>query len=235
MSRQKKFETTTLLFLVVAVLLVVTVFSGYIHHRSGKIGSTIGQANGKIVGTAIGSAKGLTMGAKKGKEDGENAGLSAEDTDADIKGSMEALGRLEVLVAGVSLKNINKIGDAYTGLYIINGDAVFSVDMEKAEISFSKDGKNAYIAIPEPELELYLDQNGTSKLAEEQNFSFDISAEDGLREYLNSMAKMKEKVKETMVNYDSLFQEAKDAAETQVRQLTETICGDKYAVHIKFK
>ena len=172
---------------------------------------------------------------KEGKEAGEQAGLSAEDTMVDIKGSMEALGKLEVLVAGVSLKNINKIGDSYTGLYLINGDAVFSVDLAEAEISFSQDGKDVYITIPEPDLEVYLDQNSTQKLAESQKFSFTVSAKDGLVNYLNSMTQTVEKVKETMVNYDSLFADAKESAKKQVQQLAGTICGDNYVVHVQFK
>lgn len=235
MNKLKNLKQTTLLVLLVAVLLIATVFTGYIHHRAGEIGNAVGQTNGTIVGTAIGSAKGVTVGAKEGREAGERAGLSAEDTTVDIKGSMEALGKLEVLVAGVSLKNINKIGDSYTGLYLINGDAVFSVELAEAEISFSQDGKDVYITIPEPNLEVYLDQNSTKKLAESQHFSFTVSAEDGLIAYLNSMTQTVEKVKETMVNYDSLFVDAKESAKKQVQQLATTICGDNYVVHVQFK
>ena len=235
MNKLKNMKQTTMLFLLVAVLLIATVFTGYVHHRAGEIGNAIGQTNGKIVGTAIGSARGVTVGAKEGKEAGEQAGLSAEDTTVDIKGSVEALGKLEVLVAGVSLKNINKIGDSYTGLYLINGDVVFSVDLAEAEISFSQDGKDVYITIPEPDLEVYLDQNSTQKLAESQKFSFTVSAKDGLVNYLNSMTQTVEKVKETMVNYDSLFADAKESAKKQVQQLAGTICGDNYIVHVQFK
>lgn len=235
MNKLKNLKQTTLLFLLVAALLVVTVFAGYLHHKSKDIGNAVGQVNGKIVGTAIGSAKGVTIGVEEGKKAGESAGLDAEDTVVDIKGSMESLGKLEVLVAGVSLKNINKIGDTYTGLYIINGDAVFSVDLEQAEISFSQDGTDVYITIPEPDLELYLDQNSTQKLAESQNFSWTVTAKDGLINYLNTMTQTVEKVKETMVNYDSLFADAKEAAKKQVKQLASTICGDNYIVHVQFK
>lgn len=235
MDKLKNLKQTTILFLLVAALLVVTVVSGYLHHRATDIGTTVGQTNGKIVGTAIGSAKGITVGTQEGKNAGEKAGLDAEDTTVDIKGSMEALGKLEVLAAGVSLKNINKIGDAYTGLYLINGDAVFSIDLAEAEISFSQDGKDVYITIPEPDLEVYLDQNSTKKLAESQKFSFTVSAEDGLIAYLNSMTQTVEKVKETMVNYDSLFVDAKESAKKQVQQFATTICGNNYVVHVQFK
>lgn len=235
MNILQKLKRTTLLLLLVVVLLIGTVFTGYIHHRAGKIGTAVGQANGKIVGTAIGSAKGVTVGTQEGKEAGEQAGLSSEDTIVDIKGSMEALGKLEVLVAGVSLKNINKIGDSYTGLYLINGNAEFSVDLAEAEIRFGQNGKDVYITIPEPDLEVYLDQNSTKKLAESQKFSFAVSAEDGLIAYLNSMTQTAEKVKETMVNYDSLLADAKESAKKQVQQFAAIICGDSHIVHVQLK
>lgn len=235
MDKLKNLKQTTLLVILVAVLLVATVVTGYIHHRAGLIGNAIGQANGKIVGTAVGSAKGITVGTQEGAEAGEAAGTSAEDTTVDIKGSMDALGKLEVLVAGVTLKNINKIGDTYAGLYVINGDAVFSVDLGIAEISFSKDEKDVYITIPEPDLELYLDQNSTEKLAETQHFSLTVTAKDGLVNYLNTMSAMESKAQETLANYDSLFAEAKEAAKRQVTQLATTLCGDNYVVHVQFK
>ena len=235
MHMLKKLKQSTVLLLLLAALLVATVFLGYIHHRSASIGTAVGQTNGKVVGIAIGSAKGVTTGIKEGRQAGEEAGRTAEDTTVDIKGSMEALGKLEVLVAGVSLKNINKIGKSYTGLYLINGDAVFSVDLADAEISFSQDKKDVYITIPEPGLEVFLDQQSTQKLAESQKFSLSVSAEDGLVAYLNSMTQTVEKVKETMVNYDTLFAAAKESAKKQVNQLASTICGDKYIVHVQFK
>ena len=235
MNKLKKLKQTTLLFLLVAALLIATVFTGYIHHRAEEIGISVGQTNGKIVGTAIGSAKGITVGTQKGKDAGEQAGLSAEDTSTDIKGSMEALGRLEVLAAGVSLKNLNKIGDSYTGLCLIHGNALFSVNLAEAELSFSQDRKDVYITIPEPDLEVYLDQNSAEVLAESKKISLTVTAEDGLIAYLNSMTQTVEKVKETMVNYDSLFANAKEAAQKQVQQLAATICGDNYIVHVQFK
>lgn len=235
MKKIGNLKATTVLVLLVAALLVTTVFTAYIHHKAEKIGTGIGETNGKLVGTAIGSARGVTVGSAKGIEDGTNAGLSAEETVAEIKGSMENLGNLEVLVAGVSLKNMHEVGDAYKALYIIKGEAVFSVNMSGVEISFSQDGKDIYVTIPEPEIELYLDQNGTEKLAEIQNFSFTVSAKEGLTAYLNTMTETVENVKETMGNYESLFSEAKELAERKVEQLVTTICRDNYVVHVQFK
>ena len=235
MNELGKTKRTIILSLLVAVLFVATIFMGHMHNGAVEIGNAIGQVNGKLVGAAVGSACGVTVGAREGKEAGKQAAQSAEDTTVDIKGSMETLGKLEVLVAGVSLKNINKIGESYTGLYLIKGDAVFSVDLAVAEISFGQDGKDVYITIPEPNLEVYLDQSSTETLAERQKFSLMVSAKDGLVSYLNSMTQTVAKVKETLVNYDLLFADAKEAAKKQVQQLAGTICGDKYVVHVQFK
>lgn len=235
MNRLRKLKQTTALVLLVAILLAATVTSGYIHHKADEIGDIVGRTNGKLVGIALGSAKGVTVGIKEGSEAGAEEGMSAKDTTAEIKNGIESLGKLEVLAAGVSLTNNIKINDTYNTLRRYNADAVFSVDLMNTEISFSQDGAEVYITIPEPELEIYVDQNSTQKLAEIQKFSLSVSAEDGMVSYLNSMVQTINKVEEKITNYDALFAAAKDAAEKQVWQLAETICGNDYIVHIKFK
>lgn len=224
------------LTIVIVVLVLLAAVPFFIANQKAEgIGTAAGQVSGSAVGTAVGSARGMTVGAQEGRAAGEQAGLSAEDTEVDIKGSMEALGKLEVLAAGVSLKNINKIGESYTGLYLVSGDAVFSVDLAEAEISFSQDGNDVYITIPEPDMEVYLNQSSTKKLAEFQKFSFTVSAEDGLTAYLNSMTQTLEKVRETMSNYESLLADAEKTAKKQVQQLAEELCGSRYAVHVQFR
>lgn len=235
MKKLKNMKQSTLLLLMVAILLVAAVFTGYTHHRAGDMGTAIGKKNGEIVGTAIGSAKGITEGTQKGREDGAQEGLKAEDTIAEIKGAMEDMGKLEVLVAGVTLKNINRIGTAYAGLFLINGDAVFTVDMAAAEINRSQDGAELSIKVPRPELNVYLDMDSTQKLAEVQKFSLTVDAQDGLTAYLNSMTQTVKKVKDTMANYDSLCLEAENSANAQIRQLVKRICGNDTLVQVQFK
>lgn len=218
---------------VISFLLMIAAL--YFHSRADDIGAFVGQMSGKTVGIAVGSADGLINGTREGGEAGAAAGLSAEDTTVDIVKSMEGLGNLEVLVAGVTLKNINRAGKDYAQLTVINGDAVFSVDMTQAEISFNQDGTEVNIKLPQPEVALYLDQDSTQVLAEIQNFSLRVDAEDGLREYLNSIAKITAEARESITNYDSLIEQAKESAQTQVRQLAETISGGKYAVRTRFR
>jgi hypothetical protein len=230
-----KYKNRAIMLGVGALLIMAAVFALYIHGRAAAIGAGVGEINGNIVGTAIGSYRGITEGVEKGTEAGENAGLSAEDTTADVKGTMESIGKLEVLAADVTLKNINKIGDTYEGLYMISGNAVFTVDLNNADISYSKDGSSVYIWIPSPEMELYLDQNSTEKLAEKQKFSLSVNAKDGLKAYLNSMTQTVDNVKDMMSNYESLMTAAKESAKTQVEQLATTLCGQSQHVQVEFK
>ena len=210
-------------------------FTVVIHYRAKTVEREIGSSTGEAVGKAIGSFKGFTHGMKDGADAGENAGLSAEDTTADVKGAFESVGKLEVLVAGVTLKNIHEVGKAYSGLYVFSGDAVFTIDLNQAEISYSPDKTHIYIWIPEPELELYLNQNSTKKLAETQHFSWTAKAEDGIKEYINSMANIREKAKSAISNYDTLATMAKQAAKEQILRLSEATCDGAVTVEVQFK
>ena len=225
----------SVIFVVLALLVLAAAVAVYITLHAATIGGGVGEINGKIVGTAIGSARGITQGIESGAEDGESKGLSAEDTIAEVKGTMESIGKLEVFAADVTLKNINEIGKVYKSLYIISADAVFTVDLNNAEITCSKDGADIYIRIPSPEMELYLDQSSTRKLAETQKFSLTVSAKDGLKEHLNSMAQIKENAEKSMANYESLMTVANESAETQVKQLATVLCGKSQHVHVEFK
>lgn len=231
MNSKNTISVVILAALFIVLLLIAFSVGLFFHHNIASIGTEIGSTSGTIVGSAIGSYKGFT----EGYEEGANDGLDAEDTTAEIKGSMESIGNLEVLAAGVTLKNINNIGDAYKGLYIINGDAIFSVNLNNADISYSEDKSHVYVLIPKPELELFLDQASTKKLAETQHFSLSVSAEDGLKAYLNTMSQSVDNVKKTLVNYDSLMTIAMDTARMQVSALVSAVCGDSQIIHVEFK
>lgn len=233
--RLSKRRPSVRIFLLMFFLIALCVFAAYTHHQAGTMGQAVGTLSGKVVGTAIGSARGITEGVSQGIAAGEAEGLSAEDTTAEIRETMESLGTLEALIAGVTLKNANQIGEAYEGLYVIDGDAVFTVDLDQAEIRCSDDGSDIYITIPEPTLEVYLDQSSTRKLAEIQNFSLTVTAEDGLTAYLNSMTNTVEKVKESMANYDSLMENAESSAIARVEQLASAVCVGDQEIHVEFQ
>ncbi len=230
-DKQKIFRL--LPFVLGAVVIVILCFG--VNSFATSVGSGVGKASGAVVGAAVGSANGIKDGVTEGIAAGEEEGLSAEDTTVELGQSIRSVGKLEVLAAGVTLENINKIGKAYMGLYVIQGDAVFTVDLSDTSIVYSDDGTTISVLIPEPEIELYLDQSSTEKLAEVQNFSLTVSAEDGLREYLNSMAKTKGKTEEYLSNYSDLMQIAEDAAISQVRQLASRVNTGNRSVTVKFK
>ncbi len=225
----------SVVFVVLVLLVLAAAVAVYITMHASVIGEGVGEINGKIVGTAIGSARGITQGIESGAEDGEIKGLSAEDTIADVKGTMEAIGKLEVFSADVTLKYRIEIANVYKGLYRSSGDAVFIVDLSNAEISCSKDGADIYIRIPSPNVELYQDQSSTQKLVEMQKFSLSVSAEDGLNAYFNSFDKIKENSEESISNYESLSEIAKESAKKQVGQLVTALCGKSKSVRVEFK
>ncbi len=215
------------------ILLVICCFG--INSLATSMGRGVGNVSGTLVGAAVGSANGIKDGVTEGIQAGIEEGLSAEDTKVELGQAIKSVGKLEVLVAGVTLESINRIGNAYTGLYVIAGDAVFTVDLAETEVLTSEDGSQINISIPEPELSLFLDQSSTEKLAEVQNFSWTVSAEDGLKEYLNSMAKTKEETEEYLSNYSELMDSARDAAVTQVGQLASRLNVGNAAVRVVFR
>src|SRR5699024_6984405 len=99
-----------LLFLLALGALVVMTTAISFRVRAKSIGTSAGKTVGRAVGLAIGSADGLINGLREGGEAGAAAGLSAADTTVSLQDSMRELGKLEVLAAGVTLRNINRIG-----------------------------------------------------------------------------------------------------------------------------
>lgn len=221
--------------IVLAISLIVCITAFALQGHIVAIGENVGEASGTLVGTVVGSWNGITEGIGRGAEDGTAAGLSAKDTEVNpnLFDSIQEVGKLEVLVAGVRLTNFSSIGETYKALYAAKGDAVFSVDLTQAEITSSE--TEVSILIPEPELELYLDESSTEKLAETQNFSWTVGTKDGITAYLNSVTQMKSKIEETMLNYDSLMKTAREAAISQATQLAEAATLNGRELKVDFK
>lgn len=226
-----------LIFILVALCCLMC-FLIYLNRNVKSIGESFGKTEGEIVGRVIGSYRGVTEGIKQGKIDGANAGLKAEDIEInpDIYKTMKSVGNLEVLSAGVSLHDVHTIGvnEEYKALYILRANAIFTVDLLKAEVEFGKTDNAIHVLLPSPEVELYFDEAGTEKLAEAQKISLSLSAEDTMKAYINSMSNIKLNAKENINNYDLLMQSAKESAQNQVEQLVKTVCGKEYEVVILF-
>ena len=226
------FPTLLICYILVILLLGYAIYSNInaITH-----GNNLGQQIGSLTGKAIGSFEGITKGREQGTIDGKIAGLSAEDTITEITNEIHKINNLEVLVASVKVNNIHTIGDSdidYAAIYLLKGDAVFSIDLSQANIDL-KDNE-LLITLPLPKGELYIDQSRVEKVAEYQKHFFTGSAEAGFDAYLNSMEKVYEATAETLDNYDVLIEAAKASAKKQVLQLTTSVLLNQYQITIGF-
>lgn len=208
------------LFIVAALFVCVSAY---------QRGINIGAAMGTAVGTAVGSKKGLTDGITDGREDG----LSADETAGVLAQKMEAAGRLQVLAAGVTLENAQKIGKPYHSVEILKGDLVFTVDLQSATITVND--TEAAILIETPQVQFYLDERESEKIMEINKFSLITNAEDGVTAFLNSRAQIVENVEENIKGYQALMESAKEAAIAQTKSLAEAACGRNKKIVVGFK
>lgn len=229
----KKLKKTTILVLVMSILLVCTVALAYTHNRAYAIGTEIGKDTGKLVGLAIGSYKGVTKGLSEGEEAGRKEAQAAKDTEAELKGTMLAMGRLEVLSANVTLTNFHQQGESYKGLFVIPATMIFTVDFEGTSIVV--DDNKVHMQITKPEMTLYPDFGKAQKLAEIQKWSWKVDSQDALEGYINSLNEVVEKASEAVSNYEAVCKNAEQAAITQVEQLARAICGENFKVEISIK
>ena len=198
------------IFLIYVVFFVVFPMS----QNAEAIGETIGQAWGNTTGWAIGTYKGITEDIPAGRRDGKEAGLSAEDITVEIGNEIESLGngKLEVLTASVKLKDFRQIGDDYAALYVMKGEVVFSIDLNKVKIEYSDNNSEVFITIPEPEVELFMDEGDAELLCEYESPFFNGSAQDGMKANLNSRKQIIKNSVSQIENYDYLMTLAKDEA-----------------------
>lgn len=213
--------------LVAAVLFVVAVL--FVCFGAYQTGMRIGTTMGNAVGSAVGSKDGLNAGIA----DGRKAGLSAVETTVILEEKMEAAGRLQVLAAGVTLNNAQKVGTAYDAIEILKGDLVFTVDLQSATVTVND--TQASIMIETPQVQFYLDESESEKIMEVDKFSLITNAEDGVTAFLNSRAKLGESVEDKIQGYRILMDSAKEAAIAQTKSLAEAACGGSKTVVVGFK
>jgi hypothetical protein len=214
------------------ILLCALVFIVNFRLSAKTTGVALGEATGKTIGRAIGSFKGMTIGRKKGYDAGKEAALTAEDTTAEFANTIKEGGKLQILVASVKLRDVHSVGEDYMALYLLKGEAVFTVDLSQAVILL--EDEKIHITVPQPEMKLILDQSKIDKVAEYQEYFFSGSSADGLDAYLNSMKKIYEETQETLVNYDSLMEAARESAEKQITELINAASGVERSVLVGF-
>lgn len=201
------------------------------------ITSAMGSSTGIAVGTATGTADAFAR-AQDTVNVAKRDALSAEDTKVQLGNAVTRAGKLDVLTAGVSIENLTEIGDKYKGLFLVKGNAVFSVDLTNAIVSLeeTEGGEQVLtVTLPEPTCEIYLDEDKTKTIADEQGFEWQSGAKEAIEGYLNSMANIQEKAEESIVGYDELMNSAREAAITRVEDLSTMVCGDNYQVVVQFE
>ena len=235
-KRKSKKIITNILSISCVVVAVVGVFCYALpaYNNAKNLGISVGDRTGTIVGNVIGSFDGITTGLAKGAEDGKEEGLSAKDTKSEIKNSFSEIGNLEVLEAGVKLNDVNTLGDDYAALFLLKGVAIYSVNLKDVEI-IDIDSNTVEILLPAINVEIYIDESATEKLAEYQKHSWSGSAKDGFAEYMNTRAATDQSVKETMENYSNLTEAAQSSAIKQIEIIAKAATGNKKEVVVSFK
>lgn len=226
----------TILSIVLMIFAIVGVF-GYVipaYNDAKNLGVSVGDKTGKLVGNVIGSYDGITTGLSKGSEDGKEEGLSAKDTKSEIKTSLSEVGNLEVLEAGVKLKDVNTLGNNYAALFLLKGVAIYTVNLKDVEIN-DVDSSTVEILLPDVNVEIYIDESATEKLAEYQKYSWSGSAKDGFVEYMNTREAADKSVKATLENYDDLIEAAESSAKKQVGIIAQAATGNKKEIVVHFK
>ena len=230
----KKVNTKVLLLLLAMFLLVLMVFSFYIHHRAKSIGSGIGNLTGQAVGTALGSFTAFQHG-YSGYQDGSWEGINSHDTVANVKGFLQSIGKLEVLSADVELNSSSAIGEKYHALYLMNGQLVFNVDLNDIDVAFDDDNQTITVCIPKPEYEIVINQDSIQRIAVDQKFSATVNAEDGYNAYLSSIKDIKANISDSLINFKEINGLSSEAALKQVELFLTTVCDKSLAIKVQYK
>ena len=191
---------------------------------------------GAPAGIAVGSWEGVTQGLAQGAEDGEAAGLSAEDTVADVGTKLSQTGKLQVLLLDLKLSDLYTQGSGpqYAALLRMRGEGVFTVDLTQSYASEGPAPDSLIIEIPHPEFVPYLDNSAIETVAEYKAPLFDGSSANGYTGWLNTVNKLDERVRSELLAYGTLMEQAEASAIKQVELLAQSICGNACAVEVRF-
>lgn len=219
-----------------AIIVCVFLYAISIRINAKSWGTTVGNSLGSKVGSFSGSY-GAWQDSKKAYAEGRAEGLSAEDTTVSIENRLKDLNKLEVLVASVKLKDIQKIGkkdeEDYAALYLLKGEIVFTVDLSIAQVE-DNEGE-ILVTLPMPEGEIKFDDSLTEEKAEYQKHGWTGDNEAGFDAYINSMKKTSINAEDEIANYDALMLTAKNAAEKQVEQLAGSVSVNNKNVTVEFQ
>lgn len=221
----------SVVFIVLGMALLATVY-----RNADETGAEKGTETGISDGTREGKAATETE-RERGALEGKVSGLSAKDTQTRMLGELKLreAGKLDVLVAGVSLDNFHSIGNKYAAIYLMKADAVFSVDLRQSEVKWGEDGFWIKVLAPQPEVIVYFDDAETEKIAEWQKSYFSGTAEDGFLAYINSVKELTASASANIEQNETLMESARKAAEQQIQLLAANIYGADVAVSVEFQ
>lgn len=215
-----------IILIAIASLLILIMFVIPRYNNAPEDGIAIGESKGMVVGTVKGSING-SFDYWAGRNEGNAQGISADDTKVtDITSIIQGTGNLQVLVAGVEFDIPHEIGDKYAAIYLLRGEATFTVNLGEAII----DENQNTVMIPQPKPTLNYDETEVKKIAEWQTKFFDGRTEEGYTAYMNSIEQSKKNISESIANYDELLTMAKEAAKEQVQMLAKNMTGKTVTV-----
>lgn len=221
-----KMKPTYIGYLIFAASVIFLAFSVF-------VGSSSGESFGKIAGTVVGTVE-AAKDAQNAYINGKEEGLSAEDTKAYITNSFENVGNLEVLASSVTLTNVNSVGEDYKALYLLKGDAIFSVDLSNTQFTIDTNNNKVIVYAEKPVVDIYINDMQTQKLATYQKKRWTGTSEEGYIQYMNSMKNAESEIREKVADYDALVESAISAEKQQIQFLVQSICGG-VDVYVEFK
>ena len=168
----------------------------------------------------------------KGYNAGKKEGLSAKDTEQQMKNTVEGIGKLEVLVANVKIPEYHSVGQKFAAMYLFRGSAVFTVDLSKTNIIVN--GSDIQVLIPKPIAEVKIDNKETERIKSKSALFFNGSTEEGLEAYLNTLKAVDKVSTEQISNFPELNEMAKQAAKLQLKDIIENICGSDKNITFSF-
>ena len=143
--------------------------------------------------------------------------------------------KLEVLIASGTFSDVLTVGEIkdpdYAALISMKYNAVFTVNLETADIELKANG--LHILLDQPELE-FNPIGEISKRNEYQRYGWTGSAEEGYEAAINSTNEIKIKATEKLAEDESLMNAAKKSAVTQLTQLVNAVSLSKPKVFVEF-
>ena len=161
--------------------------------------------------------------------------LKYEDETIDIS-SFSTIGKLTVLTTDIVINEHIAIGDKedpnYMSFYTVDGTAVYSIDLSKAELSPIVNNK-AYVYLPDIEVDIFYDDSTLTKEAEYQKGAYKGSAEEGY-EIAQETAKItEEELKENMQNNLMFMNLAKESAKKHITSFVNNLSVNNITIELK--